>query len=391
MTGIALLDTIIYIAIVIFILMFMITIHELGHYLAAKMLNFRVNEFAIGFGKPIFKRVNKKTGEVFSIRWLPLGGFCAFAGDEAAAGEGGSREDAKKREEEGGVVPKGELFQNTAPWKRLIVLFAGGFFNFICAILFAVVLMMIVGYHHNVRFAEVRADSPNAPLFANVRSIHAAGTSADDMQKFTLLTSIDTILVNVAEGEEIWLHVVYNDGTVNEAKGGFVLYRPEPNARLILGLDGRYQVAEPLSFFPAIGYATLFCFEVAWMLLTFLFLLITGQMGLFGNVGGPTATVSIMYEMVSINVLRSIFILVPLISVNLALFNLLPIPALDGARMVFVTIEWIRKKPVNPIIEGRIHLFGMIALLAFVIIADIGYWIVTSNLNIYLLNCSFLL
>jgi len=377
MTGIGLLDTIIYIAIVILILMFMITVHELGHYLAGKMLGFKINEFAIGFGKPIFKKVSKKTGEVFSVRWLPLGGFCAFAGDEAAAGEGGSRTDAKEREEKGETpVPRGVEFAKQPPWKRLIVLFAGGFFNFICAIIFAAVLMMILGYYQSVRFNGVIEGNPNN--FDGIVAIHGAGTTENNVKRFTMLTSLESVTTGLSPTDEIWLRVEYADGEF-DTKGGFFLFRPEPDARLTLGLKDRTNWSHPMGFFNAIVYGAWFCLEVAWMLLTFLFLLITGQVGLFGNVGGPTATVAIMYDMVSISIVRSIFILVPLISVNLALFNLLPIPALDGARMVFIGIEWIRKKPINPVIEGRIHLYGMIALLAFVVIADIGFWIVGGS------------
>ena len=102
------------------ILMFMVLIHETGHYTAGKLLGFKINEFAVGMGPKLFSRT-KKNGEVVSLRMLPLGGFCAFEGEN----------------EDGSSNPA--AFNNQKPWKRLIVLFSGAFFNFISAILIAII------------------------------------------------------------------------------------------------------------------------------------------------------------------------------------------------------------------------------------------------------------
>ena len=101
--------------------------------------------------------------------------------------------------------------------------------------------------------------------------------------------------------------------------------------------------------------------------------LITGQIGL-QNLGGPITTISSIATYTQTNWLN-LLILFPLISVNLAVFNWLPFPALDGARMVFVIIEWIRGKPINRDVEGRIHTVGLIVLFAFVIFVDIFHFL----------------
>ena len=100
-----------YVLLAIVILLFMITIHELGHYTAGKILKFKINEFSVGFGKTLFSKT-KKNGEVFSIRLIPLGGYCAFEGEDTAN-------------------ENSDSFNAQAPWKRLIVLFSGAFFNFL--------------------------------------------------------------------------------------------------------------------------------------------------------------------------------------------------------------------------------------------------------------------
>ena len=116
-----------YILLALAVLLVLITVHEFGHYVAGKMLGFKINEFAIGFGPKIFSRTNKKTGEVFSIRVLPLGGFCAFEGED---------EDN----------PNPDAFNNKKPWKRLIVLVSGVLFNFLFGIITAVIFLNVNGY-----------------------------------------------------------------------------------------------------------------------------------------------------------------------------------------------------------------------------------------------------
>lgn len=399
----ALLQLFMYLGLVMVILMFMIAVHELGHYIAGKILGFKINEFAIGFGKPIYKRVSKKTGEIFSIRWFPLGGYCAFAGDDAAAGEGGSRKEAGVREKEKDAPqPKGIDFNKQPPWKRLIVLFSGGFFNFLSAILFATVLLMIVGYYQAIGFngtTEGRQNAPAEQRLENVVAIHGIAREGETLERFTLLNSFNAVINGYTENDTLVIRVEFAPGTPQfEEHGKFAdisgfklvqLTAEDGSIYLGIGITYPKPIWQPMRLFKAIGYGTLFCLEIAWMILTFLGQLITGKVGFFGNVGGPITTVSMMTEVVSMGLLN-ILLLVPLISVNLALFNLLPIPALDGGRMVFIGIEWARGKPINPEIEGRIHLIGLIALLVLVLMADIGAMVV-GGIGIFLLNCKLLL
>ena len=121
---------ILYILLALVVLLVLITVHEFGHFIAGKLLGFKINEFAIGFGPKLFKKVNKKTGEVFSIRLLPLGGFCAFEGED----------------EEN---PSPDAFNNKPAWKRLIVLVSGVLFNFIFGIITAVIFFQASSYTYN--------------------------------------------------------------------------------------------------------------------------------------------------------------------------------------------------------------------------------------------------
>ena len=109
----------------ILILLAMITVHEFGHYVAGKIFKFKINEFAIGFGPKLFKHT-KKNGEVFSVRLLPLGGFCAFEGEDDDN-------------------PHPDAFNNKKPWQRIIVLFAGAFMNYLLALLLIVISFFACG------------------------------------------------------------------------------------------------------------------------------------------------------------------------------------------------------------------------------------------------------
>ena len=118
----------VYILLAIVILLFMILMHELGHYIAGKILKFKINEFSIGFGFPIFSKTNKKTGEKFSLRIFPLGGYCSFDGED---GENDQSPTA---------------FNKQKPWKRIIVLLGGVTMNFLTAIIFSWILLSTIGY-----------------------------------------------------------------------------------------------------------------------------------------------------------------------------------------------------------------------------------------------------
>ena len=357
-----------FLAIAVLILCFMIAVHELGHYLAGKLLGFKINEFAIGMGKILFKRTNKKTGEVFTLRAIPLGGFCSFEGDDGLESKTVGKNDSESTDATT-ETKKAMAFNEQPPWKRLIVLFSGAFFNFLSAILFAMVLLMIVGYNQVMGYQNVDPESKSGLPDNGI--IHAISLdNGETFEEFSLLHSFSSYLAQCGAEDEIILK--YEEGGVIKYTEAFKLIPLEDaDGKIGIGISGMYSIKQPLGFFELLWKSTLFCFEIAWLILSFLWGMITGQVSLSG-VGGPIATVSVMTQSLS-NTLLNIFLLVPMISVNLALFNLLPIPALDGARMVFTTIEWVRGKPVNPEIEGRIHMIGLIILFGLVFLADFNY------------------
>lgn len=328
-----------YILIAILVLMLMITIHELGHYTAGKILKFKINEFSIGFGKALFTKT-KKNGEVFSIRLIPLGGYCAFDGEEA-------------------VTETEDSFNAQAPWKRLIVLFCGAFFNFLSAIIFSIILLSVIG---------------NGQVM--VKSVEGINNSVERLQVGDVIThangeklsffngGVSGIVEDVKIGDDITLTIIRNGEEQKVIVQKFAVMEDGSE----VGKIGFTPTYVKLGFGQACLQAVPFSFEMAWECLSVLGQLIIGEYGL-QDVGGPITTIGAIADAGAVNMLN-LLLLIPLIAVNLAVFNLLPIPALDGARMVFVLIEWIRKKPINRELENKIHTIGLLILFGFVILVD---------------------
>ncbi len=390
------LQTVGYLALAVLLLMLMITIHEFGHYITAKILKFKIYEFSIGMGKPLYKKT-KKNGEIFAIRMIPVGGYCSFGEDDVTKPD---------------TDP--DSFNNKAPWKRLIVMFSGAFFNFLSAIVFAVVLLSLMGYARvaNVGTTFINKDyetdptQPETITLAEILNIDNKAVDGDgnnftfkyddetkmlietvNGQKMNLFTGTTTILENAHVGDDIKLLVTWEDDAGNIVKRNVTLQDISQRQWSALS-NSAHSLPLDDNIYHNVGGAILkavpFSFEIAGMIFEILGKLVTGQLGM-NAIGGTVATVSVMGSSIgeaitsqSVDIaFAQIFYLLTLISINLAVFNWLPIPSLDGARMVFVIIEWVRGKPINRELEARIHTIGIICLLGFVIFADV-FWVFNS-------------
>ena len=367
--------TFLYILLAIVILLFMILVHELGHYIAGKILKFKISEFSVGFGKAIFSHTSKKTGEKFSFRLFPLGGYCAFYGeDEDDQGDENS-------------------FNNQKPWKRIIVFFAGVTMNFLTAIIFSWILLCTIGY--DVPQIVGYSDQYNVGVFQEGDVItHIEGTKIDFAFGGTfndLIHSEETKARNYYEsegydgnyqdytfemtvnrnGEIVNLDVtVYQYPTTNSSGESVTAY--------IIGLENDVAgkactKAYVYGFFEGLGRSFPMAFGFAWVVLKSLWMLITFQLSI-NEIGGTVTTIATMAQYTQANP-ANLLIFIPLISANLAVFNILPFPALDGAHVLFTTIEWIRGKPINRKVENIIHFVGICVLFAFVVIVDILHFL----------------
>ena len=358
-----------YILLALVALMFMIVVHESGHYLAGKMLGFTIDEFGIGFGPPIIKKRNKKTGELFTVRILPLGGFCAFRGDPEVA-EGGTRSDRKEKAADAAETRAvGIPFNRQKPWKRLIVMFAGALFNFLSAIFIITIYFTAYGQILPV-VSEVYDVNGETNVFLPGDII-----LAKDGLQVNIMTQDDvtSAFEDVKTGTE---YKILRDGkamTVTATVGSYTLgeeHLDEGESAERTGVGIVYGVENvKLGFFRSLGRSFGFSFFIVFKILASLGALLTGQIGL--EAAGGTITVITTIANLSSSGLGSFLYVVAIISANLAVMNLLPIPSLDGSRMLFTLIEMIFRKPVPRKVEAVIHTVGMILILVLAVFLDI--------------------
>lgn len=375
-----------FILIAVVILLVMIVIHELGHYVAGKILKFKINEFSVGFGPKIFSKKNKKTGEVFSLRAVPLGGYCAFEDESGLEEETGEVVDPDsvfpeirpvsvmppcvdplKEKEEAAEKPRS--FTEEKPWKRIIVLAAGAFFNFVSAIIFSFIFIVAVGYVEpevHTLYADENGNNYCAEL--QVGDV----ITAVNGEKISIMKTYDD-LVKVKNVGATYDFTIIRNGQ----KTTVTVTMKQIKSKAADGSDLNYV---GLGFSPVntsvkcgAGYAFKYCVpytcKLSISILASFGGLITGRIPIT-SLTGPVGTVGIMAELGMAD-LRNFLVLLPLIAANLAIFNILPIPALDGSKIVFTLIEWVRGKPVNRKVENIIHTVGLLLLFGFVIVIDI--------------------
>lgn len=367
------------------ILLVMVTIHEFGHYVAGKILGFKINEFSVGFGPAVFKKRSKKTGELFALRIVPLGGYCAFDGEDEDD-EPTVQEDEKPFEEiteksdeteTEYPEPKGERFNDQPPWKRIIVLLAGATMNYILAVFLIVLMFACVGRP----LYKVVKENPNAEPTPETAVIeNTNGLQTDDIilkingKNMYMITDYMDILDGKAAGDCVEVTVLRGGEKIKVemilAIDADIKNLSDTNTLLhSMGIYGLYTVTEKQDFFESVGHSFAYSVKIGGTVLRSLGELLTGKLGL-DAMGGPVTTIKVTSQAASSGLL-SFLNIAAFIGVNLAVFNLLPIPALDGCKVIFCIIEWIRKKPVNRKVEAMIHFIGIIFLFGFAILVDL--------------------
>lgn len=321
-------------SIIIFLLV--ILIHEFGHFIVAKMNGVSVLEFSIGMGPKLFQR--ESNGTLYSLRVLPVGGYCQLEGEDEENDSPNS-------------------LNNQSPLVRLKVILAGAIMNFILAFILLILLMSVSRVSTEV--SGVIKDSP----------AYSSGIQTGDQ-----IVSING--ENVSDGEELLKSIKESQGDLNigvirdsQSKNIKVTPRLENNIRKIgVNFQEEYNIKN-FSIVKGFKKGLITFLNLTGMLYKFLGMLITGQLGL-GGVSGPVGVVKEIGNAAKTGV-ANLFFLLAYININLGVFNLLPIPALDGGRAIFILIEMIFGKKISQEKEGYIHMVGLILLLALIAIVTI--------------------
>ena len=338
----------------IVVLGILIFFHELGHFMVAKYVGVQVEEFAIGMGP---KLISKQKGEtLYSLRALPLGGFCKMTG-EMPIDEEADEEEIKLYEQ--AVEDERTLFQKSI-LERFGVLSMGSIMNFVLGILlFALIFMFFgvpTGQSDSTVIGQVQPQSPayEAGLRDHDQIIAIDGVEVDEWQEVQTK-------IHQSQEEELLLEV--------ERDGAVLEYRvtPEYEERVdnaIIGIAPVFQ-RERINPISALGRGIMQTVMLIFGILHAFGQMITGQMA--AEVAGPVGIASMIGDSARSGLLR-LMEFTALISINLGVINLLPIPALDGGRLVFLLVEAVRGKPVDPEKEGLVHLVGMALLLLLMVV-----------------------
>lgn len=344
----------------IIVLGVLVFIHEFGHYITAKKSDIMVSEFALGFGP---KLISKKVGEtLYSIRGIPLGGFCNMVG-EFPPDESMSEEEREIYEE---AKEKGRLFTQKSTFKRLAVILMGPVMNFLLAALIFILAFTVFGVPTSTTeeaiLGEVIPEQPaaEAGLRANDQILAINGQKINSWEEMSKL-----IRANV--DQEITIRYQRNN-EINQ-----LTLKPELSQDSDRGVIGVYPqlIRENVSFIKGFSLGLNQTYQVAKMT-------VSGFIQMFKessaeDIGGPIMIASIIGQAARAGILK-VLNWTAIISINLGIINLFPFPALDGGRILFIVIEMIRGKAVDPRKESYVHMIGfafLMLLMIFIIYNDL--------------------
>ncbi|MEJ8554441.1 RIP metalloprotease RseP [Tepidibacter sp. Z1-5] len=308
----------------------LVLFHEFGHFIVAKKAGVKIHEFAIGMGPKIYSYKGDETE--YALRVLPIGGYVRMEGEDEESSDPRS-------------------FNNKTIFQKISIIFAGPLMNFILAILLFTLMFMYKGVPgttientiDNLPAQQVGIKQGDKILKINDSSIK----NWDDIRKTVSNSSTNTIKIQVQR-----------DNNVLE----YDITPKDENGKKKIGIEPKYEKNKIISSFK---YAVDQTFFILGQMIDFLGKAITGNVSK-DEVAGPVGIINVVGKAADAGIINVIF-LGGVISINLGLFNLLPIPALDGGRIIFLLIELIRGKKMNPEREGSIHFIGFVALMLLMV------------------------
>ena len=332
--------TILYVLLAILLLGILIMVHEFGHFAVARLCGIAVKEFSLGFGPVIWQHKSKKSDTTFSIRPIPMGGYCMFYGS--------TKDDPRN--------------YNKAPvWKRMLSVLAGPGMNFVLAFVVAIALMGVYGAVATTPVVqEVEAGMPAAEaglqagdIFVRVNQTEVENGTVQDVSNAigADASSAPVEITVLRDGQEQTFTVTPQyDSELERYRVGVTIAQG-------------YEKMPASSILPS---AWSLCKQASVAIVDALGKLFTTGEGL-NDTAGPVGVVSLVAQQTQQGGLEIYLYLLVILSINLGLMNLIPIPGLDGSRLIFMIIEAIRRKPVNQKIEAGVHLCGYVLLFGLMI------------------------
>ena len=341
-------------SLVLFILILgtIVLIHELGHFLFAKLFGVYVYEYSIGMGKKIFSKKPKNSETEYNIRMFPIGGFVRLAGEE---GEDGDKS-----------VPLERKLYKKGFWQRFLIFFMGPGFNGLLAIVTLFVSCLIFG--GSLTTLELDNIKPEYPAYQ-------AGLRDGDIllavegEKVSTWTDARLKISTVKEGKAIDFKVRHQDGIVEtisvSPKEEVDESCTEEKCPSVYVYGVGSKIVEKTGFIDSVEYAFVETKNIILSMGTTLKYLFTGKLGM-NDLSGPVGIYEVVDEQAQYGI-ASLLYLLAYLSINVGIMNLIPFPAFDGGHILFLLIEKIRGKAVSPNVEATITGIGFILLILLMI------------------------
>lgn len=346
-----------YILVFILILAVLVLIHELGHFIAAKKNGVLVEEF--GFGYPP-RLIGKKIGEtIYSLNLIPIGGFVKIFGEDA------------DEEEKSKTVSKTRSFNHKKPWQKCLILISGVMGNFLLGwILISFLFTQGVPSPANKVIIEKVVKKSPAEI-AGLKNNDAIIKAIYDKKEYLIKTTTDLVgLTNKFAGQNIIFIVQRSDKLLNIN----ITPQKNPPARSgPLGVVITSYIVKKYSWYQAPFFGLIEAFNITKEIIVQLFVTLIGFLSFKKpsvDFTGPIGIAKYTGDAIKFG-LSAVLELMALLSLNLAVINIFPFPALDGGRLVFVVYEWITKKRVNKNLEKYLNMVGFVLLLALAALISI--------------------
>lgn len=355
-------QTIINIIVFFLILGAIVLIHELGHFLTAKLFGVYCAEFSIGMGPKLF---SKKKGETeYQIRALPIGGYVAMAGEA-------DQEDNEIMKD----VPYERTLKGIKTWKKCIIMLAGVFMNFVLA------LVLLIGIYS---FVEVQTNTSEIGSVVKNKGAALAGIEAGDVINKITINNEEHIIASFSDIQEVLdnENLQLDTDTVNMKVGltrnkhylekeVTAKYNNETKS-YVMGITA---ATKQLTFAEAIRQGINQFIEYALLIFTTLGKLITDMTHTVSQLSGPVGIYTVTAQVTQTGSISTLLSLTALLSTNIGMFNLLPIPGLDGSQVLFALVEKVIRREIPTRIKYALQMAGLIlvfGLMIFVTVNDIG-------------------
>lgn len=325
----------------IIVLTITVMVHEVGHFLCAKKFGVYVYEFSIGMGPKILSKVKGET--TYSLRLLPIGGYVSMAGEDTSDNK----------------IPKDRQLCNISLFKRFITLIAGITFN----ILLAIILLFIIGLFNGntINDTKIAKISDAYPIYE---------TNIKENDKIIKIDNVNiksyediALELTIKSGNDVYITVKHENNKVEKVKVKPIYTERDGKSGYSYGFS--LDLTKKYGIIEAVKYSFKQTTTLIRQMYKILFYLFTGKLSL-DNLSGPIGIYQIVGSAASSGII-SILYLIAYLCINVAIINLIPLPAFDGGRILFLIIEKIKGSKVNPNIENMIHTIGFILLMLLMI------------------------